>query len=51
MSGPKGLIDTFRNGLKIISKSLSRIAMKRQPDDIEGFSQSVMANIETTTDA
>jgi hypothetical protein len=42
---------TSRNGLKIISKSLARIAKKKQPDDVEGFTKAVMQNIETTTDA
>lgn len=41
---------THSNGLNIISKSLGRIAKKKQPDDIEGFTKKVMANIETTTD-
>ncbi|KAK4683804.1 3-hydroxyacyl-CoA dehydrogenase, partial [Tremellales sp. Uapishka_1] len=41
----------LENGLTIISKSLGRIAKKKQPDDIEGFTKSVMQNIETTTDA
>ncbi|WWD19670.1 hypothetical protein CI109_104132 [Kwoniella shandongensis] len=41
----------LENGLKIISKSLSRIAKKSSPDDIEGFTANVMKNIETTTDA
>ncbi len=40
-----------RNGLKIISKSVSRVAKKKQPDDVDGFMKSIMANIETTTDA
>ncbi|KAI9634116.1 3-hydroxyacyl-CoA dehydrogenase [Dioszegia hungarica] len=41
----------LENGLTIISKSLARIAKKKQPDDIEGFTKAVMKNIETTTDA
>ena len=40
-----------RNGLNIITKSLSRVGKKTQPDDVDGFTQSIMANIETTTDA
>ena len=40
-----------RNGLNIITKSLSRVGKKAQPDDVDGFTQSIMANIETTTDA
>ncbi|CAD6567252.1 MAG: hypothetical protein TREMPRED_003435, partial [Tremellales sp. Tagirdzhanova-0007] len=41
----------LQNGLTIINKSLSRIAKKKQPDDVEGYTKSVMANIEITTDA
>ncbi|GFZ48769.1 hypothetical protein JCM24511_06518 [Saitozyma sp. JCM 24511] len=41
----------LQNGLNIITKSLSRVAKKVQPDDIEGFTKTVMSNIETTTDA
>jgi len=40
-----------RNGLTIITKSLGRVGKKAQPDDIDGFIQKIMANIETTTDA
>jgi hypothetical protein len=40
-----------RNGLNIISKSLSRVAKKASPNDIEGFTKKIMANITTTTDA
>jgi 3-hydroxyacyl-CoA dehydrogenase len=42
---------TNRNGLNIITKSLSRIAKKAAPDDVEGFTKTVLANIETTTDS
>jgi 3-hydroxyacyl-CoA dehydrogenase len=42
---------TFRNGLNIITKSLSRVAKKASPNDIEGFTKNIMANITTTTDA
>ncbi|KAK8853253.1 hypothetical protein IAR55_003955 [Kwoniella newhampshirensis] len=41
----------LENGLTIISKSLSRIAKKKSPDDIDGFTSSILKNIETTTDA
>ncbi|WVQ66948.1 uncharacterized protein L199_005139 [Kwoniella botswanensis] len=41
----------LENGLNIISKSLSRVAKKKSPDDIEGFTKKIMDNIETTTDA
>nr|XP_019044103.1 3-hydroxyacyl-CoA dehydrogenase [Kwoniella bestiolae CBS 10118]OCF23033.1 3-hydroxyacyl-CoA dehydrogenase [Kwoniella bestiolae CBS 10118] len=41
----------LENGLNIISKSLSRVAKKKSPDDIEGFTKKILANIETTTDA
>jgi 3-hydroxyacyl-CoA dehydrogenase len=40
-----------RNGLNIITKSLSRVAKKASPNDIEGFTKKIMANISTTTDA
>lgn len=40
-----------RNGLKIISKSLARVAKKQAPNDVEGFTKAIMDNIETTTDA
>jgi hypothetical protein len=40
-----------RNGLNIITKSLSRVAKKSSPNDIEGFTKNIMANITTTTDA
>jgi hypothetical protein len=43
------LID--RNGLNIITKSLSRVAKISSPNDIEGFTKTIMANITTTTDA
>jgi hypothetical protein len=39
-----------RNGLNIITKSLARVAKKAQPEDIEGFTKTVMNNIQTTTD-
>ncbi|ODN94700.1 3-hydroxyacyl-CoA dehydrogenase [Cryptococcus wingfieldii CBS 7118] len=39
------------NGLTIISKSLSRVAKKKSPDDIEGFTSEILKNISTTTDA
>jgi len=42
---------TRRNGLNIITKSLGRVGKKAQPDDVEGFTKKIMANIETTTDA
>jgi hypothetical protein len=42
---------TNRNGLNIITKSLSRVAKKASPNDIEGFTKKIMANISTTTDA
>lgn len=41
----------IRNGLNIITKSLSRVAKKASPNDIEGFTKKIMANITTTTDA
>ncbi|EIW71994.1 hypothetical protein TREMEDRAFT_24464 [Tremella mesenterica DSM 1558] len=41
----------LQNGLNIISKSLSRIGKKTQPDDVEGFTKGIMDNISTTTDA
>lgn len=41
----------IENGLSIISKSLARIAKRSAPNDIEGFSRSIMERIETTTDA
>ncbi len=40
-----------RNGMQIITKSLGRIAKRAAPDDIEGFSRTVLERIETTTDA
>lgn len=45
------IILMFRNGLNIITKSLSRVAKKSSPNDIEGFTKNIMANITTTTDA
>lgn len=42
--------DIDRNGLNIISKSVARVAKKKAPEDVEGFTQRVLANIETTTD-
>lgn len=45
------IILTSRNGLNIITKSLSRVAKKSSPNDIEGFTKNIMANITTTTDA
>ncbi|WOO82342.1 Hydroxyacyl-coenzyme A dehydrogenase, mitochondrial [Vanrija pseudolonga] len=39
------------NGLNIISKSLARVAKKASPDDIEGYTKNVLANITVTTDA
>lgn len=39
------------NGRNIIAKSVARVAKKQSPDDIEGFSSKVLANIQTTTDA
>lgn len=54
MESVKGLVYvqlTSRNGLNIISKSLSRVAKKASQDDVEGFTKGIMANIETTTDA
>lgn len=42
---------TSSNGRNIISKSVARVAKKQSPDDIEGFSKKVLANIEMTTDA
>jgi hypothetical protein len=47
----KTSILTSRNGLNIITKSLSRVAKKASPNDIEGFTKNIMANITTTTDA
>lgn len=41
----------LENGLNIINKSVARVAKKKQPDDIEGFTKKVLANITTTTDA
>ncbi|WRT70189.1 uncharacterized protein IL334_007183 [Kwoniella shivajii] len=41
----------LENGLNIISKSLTRVAKKKSPDDIEGFTSKILQNIETTTDA
>ncbi|ORY33401.1 3-hydroxyacyl-CoA dehydrogenase [Naematelia encephala] len=41
----------LQNGLQIITKSLGRVAKKKAPDDIEGFTREIMANIETTTDS
>lgn len=41
----------LENGLNIINKSVARVAKKAQPDDIEGYSKKVLANITTTTDA
>lgn len=32
-----------------IKKSLARVAKKQSPDDIDGFVQRALANIETTT--
>ena len=43
--------DTRRNGLNIITKSLSRIAAKKHPNAVEQYTKSIMDNIETTTDA
>jgi 3-hydroxyacyl-CoA dehydrogenase len=40
----------YRNGLNIITKSLSRVAKKASPNDIDGFTKNIMANITTTTD-
>ena len=40
-----------RNGLTIITKSLGRIAKKKSPNDMDGFTKGIMANIHTTTDA
>ncbi|WVQ84640.1 hypothetical protein IAT38_006795 [Cryptococcus sp. DSM 104549] len=39
------------NGINIITKSLSRVAKKKSPDDIEGFTANILRNITTTTDA
>ncbi|WVR07647.1 hypothetical protein IAU60_004689 [Kwoniella sp. DSM 27419] len=41
----------LENGMNIITKSLSRVAKKKSPDDIEGFTSNILKNIETTTDA
>ncbi|WWC91740.1 uncharacterized protein L201_006687 [Kwoniella dendrophila CBS 6074] len=41
----------LENGLNIIQKSLARVAKKKSPDDIEGFTSKILKNIETTTDA
>ncbi|OCF44652.1 3-hydroxyacyl-CoA dehydrogenase [Kwoniella heveanensis CBS 569] len=41
----------LENGLNIITKSLSRVAKKQSPDDVEGFTSQILKNIETTTDA
>ncbi|BEI82724.1 hypothetical protein CcaverHIS002_0305920 [Cutaneotrichosporon cavernicola] len=41
----------LENGLNIINKSVARVGKKQQPDDIEGFTKKVLANITTTTDA
>nr|XP_018260835.1 3-hydroxyacyl-CoA dehydrogenase [Kwoniella dejecticola CBS 10117]OBR82993.1 3-hydroxyacyl-CoA dehydrogenase [Kwoniella dejecticola CBS 10117] len=41
----------LENGLNIITKSLSRVAKKKSPDDIEGFTSNILKNIEITTDA
>lgn len=42
---------TLRNGINIISKSLARVAKKKSPGDIEGFTNNVLKNISTTTDS
>lgn len=36
--------------METIKKSLARVAKKQSPDDIDGFVQRTLANIETTTD-
>ncbi|OWZ35725.1 3-hydroxyacyl-CoA dehydrogenase [Cryptococcus neoformans] len=41
----------LENGINIISKSLARVAKKKSPDDIEGFTNNVLKNISTTTDS
>lgn len=42
--------DTDRKGMDVIKKSLARVAKKQSPDDIDGFVNRALANIETTTD-
>lgn len=39
-----------RNGQAIIQKSVARVAKKKAPEDIEGFTKKVLDNIEFTTD-
>ncbi|BEI83145.1 hypothetical protein CcaverHIS002_0310130 [Cutaneotrichosporon cavernicola] len=41
--------DALERGMEGIKKSLARVAKKQSPDDIDGFVQRVLANIETTT--
>lgn len=41
----------LENGINIIKKSVARVAKKQQPDDIEGFTNKVLQNISTSTDA
>lgn len=41
----------LENGINIIKKSVARVAKKKQPDDIEGFTNKVLQNISTSTDA
>nr|KIR88312.1 3-hydroxyacyl-CoA dehydrogenase [Cryptococcus tetragattii IND107] len=45
------VVDLWLNGVNIISKSLARVAKKKSPDDIEGFTNNVLKNISTTTDS
>lgn len=53
------LSDTFRNGLQIIQKSLTRVAKKKfsagaggaTGEEMEKYTRGVMENIKTTTDA
>lgn len=51
LKGPTDDPATWRNGVNIISKSLARVAKKKSPDDIEGFTNNVLKNISTTTDS
>lgn len=41
----------LENGINIIKKSVARVAKKQQPDDIEGYTNKVLQNISTSTDA
>ncbi|KLT41306.1 hypothetical protein CC85DRAFT_286622 [Cutaneotrichosporon oleaginosum] len=41
--------EALDRAMETIKKSLARVAKKQSPDDIDGFVQRTMANIETTT--